>query len=34
MLVRPLINGKLDWEKGKYRRSGDGRLEEHKSLLR
>jgi len=34
MLVRVLINGKLERENGKYRGTGDGRLEEHKSLLR
>jgi hypothetical protein len=34
MLVRVLINGKLECGKGKYREIGDGRLEEHKSLLR
>jgi hypothetical protein len=33
MLLRLLINEKLEWENGKYRRIGVGGLEENKSLL-
>ena len=32
MLLRLLINEKFEWEKGKYRRIGEGRLEENHFL--
>jgi hypothetical protein len=33
MLLGLLINEKLEWENGKYRRIGDGRLEEKNHFL-